>query len=590
VLYLAEVQKQKGNLLTSNLLSSNTKTELKLLACQRTDQNWSTVSEDVIAAEEASKLNDGALVLVELTPNRQVQRIQEAGRPLVNILQNFSRQLEKFKLKEEEIDQWKQSLTFQAQELNRREIEMEVRLEQLQQLENDCQQLEAQKEEIDNSRTEIEQLQQEIERNRQELEGAWEHLRGEQRRLEEYQADSQQGKTLDEEQSRVLSELLERLSSQVAPTETVREHLNLAFELVERQQGTLNQYWEQLEQHKTVATQKQEELERLSQSFSDRQNSWEQAQHSFYQQTADLKVNTAILASKQEYAGILKVQLKNQEDLYQQIHFLSGTSGEGMLCQVDVNALEKLPLEELQKVVQDLQEKFEIDSSFVHDQEQELTYKRESIDILQNKINQASDYDVINLEMELAEEKDLYQMLNQSLVGQRRSLLQRQKLIKQHQSVLLKRQGQTVANESEENTIDLAPILLQTNNQRQQQSQELQKLEHEVEQMQAGIELAQGMIDNQSHDLQEQRQELKTMEENLQSLRTATTECWSRVNLYQESLQPIQDCLDGLRQKLQGMVESLAEVQQTGDYQLQAIAQMRQTLLGLISQPELLAS
>ncbi len=234
MLYLAEVQKQKGG-----LLSGGAKTELKLLACQRTDQNWSTVSEEVIAAEDASKLNDGALVLAELNPNRQVQRIQEAGRPLVNILQNFSRQLEKFKLKEDEIDQWKQSLTFQAQELNRREMDMEVRSEQLQQLEEELQQLEEQKQEVDTSRQEIERLQAEIERNRQELEGAWEHLRGEQRRLEERQADFKQGTVLDEEQSRVMSELLDRLSSRVAPTETVREHLHLALELVEKQQATL---------------------------------------------------------------------------------------------------------------------------------------------------------------------------------------------------------------------------------------------------------------------------------------------------------------------------------------------------------------
>ncbi|MDZ8052619.1 MAG: pilus motility taxis protein HmpF [Aulosira sp. ZfuVER01] len=591
MLYLAEVQKQKGNLLTTNLLSSSSKTELKLLACQRTDQNWSTVSEDVIVAEEANKLNDGALVLVELTPNRQVQRIQEAGRPLVNILQNFSRQLEKFKLKEDEIDQWKQSLTFQAQELNRREMEMEVRLEQLQQMEDEFHQLEAQKEEFENSRTEIDKLQQEIERNRQELEGAWEHLRGEQRRLEELQADHQQGKGLDEEQSRVISELLDRLSSRVDPTETVREHLNFAFELVEKQQATLNQYWEKLEEQKTVATQQQEEVDSLAQTFSDRQNTWEEAQNSFHQRSAELKVNTAVLTSKREYAQILKEQLRNQEELYQQIQSLAATSGDGIPGQkVDVKALENMPLDELQKVVQDLQEKLNIDSSFVHDQEQELIYKQEAIDELQNKINQASDQDVINLEMELAEEKDLYQMLNQSLVGQRRNLLQRQKLIKQHQSVLLKRQGQTVADEPEENAIDLGPILLQTENQRQQQSQELQKLEREIEQIQAGIDLAQGMIENQSHDLEEKRQELKTMEDNLLSLRTTTTECWGRVNLYQETLQPIQDCLDGLRQKLQGMVDSLAQVQETGDHQLQAIAQMRHTLLDLISQPELVAS
>ena len=138
MLYLAEVQKQKGG-----LLGSSSKTGLKLLACQRKDQSWTTVSEETIGAEEASKLNDGVLVLVEINSSHQVQRIQEAGHPLVNILQNFSRQLEKFKNKEQEIDQWKESLTFQAQEFNRREMEMETRLEELQHLEEEQQQFDS---------------------------------------------------------------------------------------------------------------------------------------------------------------------------------------------------------------------------------------------------------------------------------------------------------------------------------------------------------------------------------------------------------------------------------------------------------------
>jgi chromosome segregation ATPase len=585
VLYLAEVQKQKGG-----LLSGGSKTELKLLACQRTDQNWSTVSEEVIAAEEASKLNDGALVLVELNPNRQVQRIQEAGRPLVNILQNFSRQLEKFKLKEDEIDQWKQSLTFQAQEMNRREMEMEARLEQLQQMEDDCQRLDEQKQEVDTSREEIEKLQAEIDRNRQELEGAWEHLRGEQRRLEERQAELQQGNVLDEEQSRVMSELLNCLSSRVAPTETVREHLHLAFELIEQQQATLNPHWEKLEQQKTLAAQQQEEVERLAQNLSDRQNEWQQAHNFLEQQTTQLKVNVATISSKQEYAQLVKEQLQHQEDLYQKINYLAASSGNVSSQKVDVEALERMPLDELQKIVRDLINKLEIDSSFVHEQEQELQYKQEAIEELHRKLSQASDQDHINLEMELADEKDHYQMLNKTLEGQRRSLLQRDKLLKQHQNVLLRRQGQPVNNIEEENQIDFAPILLQIDSQRQQQSQEIQKLEREIEQMRSAIDLDQGMMDNQTHDLEQKQQEIKTLEGNLESLRTATAECWSRVNLYQDTLQPIQDSLNSLRQKLQGMNESLAQVQETGDYQLQTISEMRQALQNLISQPELVAS
>ncbi|MEH2148168.1 pilus motility taxis protein HmpF [Nostoc sp.] len=587
MLYLAEVQKQKGG-----LLSGGAKTELKLLACQRTDQNWSTVSEEVIAAEDASKLNDGALVLVELNPNRQVQRIQEAGRPLVNILQNFSRQLEKFKLKEDEIDQWKQSLTFQAQELNRREMDMEVRSEQLQQLEEELQHLEEQKQEVDTSRQEIERLQTEVERNRQELEGAWEHLRGEQRRLEERLADFKQGTVLDEEQSRVMSELLDRLSSRVVPTETVREHLHLALELVEKQQATLTPHWQKLEEQKIAIAQQQEDVELLSQTFSDRQNACQEAQNSLVQQTAQLQINTADFTSKQEYARIIKEQLRNAEELYQQIHSLAATSGDVVLGQqADVEALDKIPLEELQKIVQDLQHKLEIDASFVHDQEQELTYKQEAIEELQTKINHASHHDHINLELELTDEKDLYQMLNSSLVGQRRNMLQHQKFLKQHQAVLLRRQGHPVTEEEESNNkINLEPILLQIETQRQQYSQEIQKLEREIEQIRSGIELNQGMIDNQTHDLDEKRRELKAVEENLLSLRRTTAEFCGRVNLYQETLQPIQDSLDGLRQKLQGIGESLDQFQETGDYQVQAIAQLRHTLQSLTSQPELLAS
>ncbi|MEA5515854.1 pilus motility taxis protein HmpF [Nodularia sp. UHCC 0506] len=586
MLYLAEVQKQKGG-----LLSGGAKTELKLLACQRTDQNWSTVSEDAISAEDASKLNDGALVLVELNPNRQVQRIQEAGRPLVNILQNFSRQLEKFKLKEDEIDQWKESLTFQAQEMNRREMDMEARLEHLQQMEEEFQRLDSQKQEVATNREQILQLQADIERNRQELEGAWEHLRGEQRRLEESQTGSPQGQVLDEEQSRMMSELLERLSNRVAPTEIVREHLNLALELVESQQAILNPYWEKLEQQRTVATQQEEEIKHLSQTLSDRQTAWQQARDFLAEQKAQLKVNTATLASKENYVQIVKEQLQHQDMLHQQIRSLAATSSDVVLSQqVDVEALENMSLEELQQVIQDLKYKLEMDSSFVHDQEQELTYKQETIEKLQNQINTPGEEDTINLETELADEKDLYQMLNETLVGQRRNLQQRQKLIQQHENILLKRQGNAVTQTEEDSQVDFAPILLQMKTQRQQQSQELENLEHEISQIRAAIEMDQGMIDNQIQEQNEKQQECQEIETNLLSLRTATAECWGRVNLYQEMLQPIQDRLDGLRHQLEEIAESLAQVQETGEHQLQTINEMRHTLQNLMTHSDLLAS
>ena len=174
MLYLAEVQKQKNK--TGFMASA--KAELRLLAYQRPDQSWAAVQgEEAIAAEEANNFNVGVLVLADLNANRQAQQIREAGRPLVGILQGFSRQMEKAKGQEEEIEQWKQSLTYQSEELNRRNTELEGRLDELQHIEDDFARLEVQKQAFASAQHNVEQLQGEVERHRAELEGAWEQLR-----------------------------------------------------------------------------------------------------------------------------------------------------------------------------------------------------------------------------------------------------------------------------------------------------------------------------------------------------------------------------------------------------------------------------
>jgi len=570
VLYLAEVQKQKGG-----LLGSGTKTELKLLACQRNDQSWSTVSEEVIAAEEASKLNDGALVLAELNATRQVQRLQEAGRPLVTILQNFSRQLEKFKVKEEEIDQWKESLTFQAQELSRREIDLEEREQEVQQIQEEAQQIDLKIQEVESSR-------QEIERKREELEGAWEHLRGEQHRLEEISAEVQQGAVLDEEQAQVIRDLLEKISNHIPSTESVREHLNNAFEMLETTHGILNPYWQELEQQKTEAKEQQAEVERLSEELQTANDSLEQSQVSLYDKKAELKLNTAILESKQDYAGMLQEKLQYQQKLKEQVNSYHETSTEEILT-LDFDALNDLSIEELQKTVEDLQQKLNIDSIFVEEQEEELKYKQQTIDELQQKINSASEEEGSALKEELSDEKDSYQMLNETLVGQRRSVVERQESLKHHQAVLSQRQRNNKIEEQSQQ-LDLSPIVKKIEQERQKYSEELQKLEAQIEEIRNTIQLTEETISAQTEEILTKRQELQGMEDNLSTVKTANAQTWAKVNLYQEALQPIQDSLDGLRHKLQGMNEALTQVVETGNCQLQAITDMGSSINNLIAQ------
>ena len=587
MLYLAEVQKQKGGVFGGG------KAELKLLACQRSDQSWSAVTGDeVIPADEANNMNSGTLVIVNLGGNRQLQgEIEPAGGRLVTMLQNFSRLLEKSKNQEEEIEQWKQSLTYQSQELNRREMEMESRLEQMQAMEEDFERLEQQRRELESANEETSRFREEFERSRQELEGAWEHLRGEQRRLEEQQAEVQYSAGLDENQASAIQESLERLSGAVAPTESVREQLNLAFEVVNNQQSMLDTYWQQLEQQQAEAFGLQAEVDRKGEEIQNRKRELHEAQTSLEQANGELKVQRNALQIKQEAAHMLRLQLQTQNDLHQELTRLATSSADVKISQkIDLEALEMMPLGQLSDIVQGLQQDLEKVKRFVNDQEEELTFQRQSVEEVQDKMGGASEYDRMTLETELAEEQDRYQMLDESLVGSRRNLREREEILNQHMRVLRRRQGVAESNSPDNQKIDLGPVLSQLEAQRQQQEEELRKLESQIEQMRITISQAEGMIRHQSGEQESTLAQLESLEQNWQLMKESAAQLFGRVSLYQETLQPRQDGLNEIRQRLEAIADALNQIQETGDYQLQAIAEMRQTINSLLLSPEFAAS
>ncbi|MEG3897886.1 MULTISPECIES: pilus motility taxis protein HmpF [unclassified Microcoleus] len=582
MLYLAEVQKQR-----SGFGLGGGKAELKLLACQRGEHNWSAVpGDDAIPVEEANKFNDGTLVLVELSASKQVQRIQEAARQLVSILQNFSRLQDKFKDKEEEIEQWKASLTFSSQELNRREMEMQAREEQLAQMEDELERLEAQRSEIENTRDEANRLREDVDRSRVEIQTAWEQLRGEQQRVAQQQSQVPQGAVVDEQQARRIQELMNKLGGAISSALGLREQLNQSFGVVGAQQAILDLHWQQLEQKHSIAQQQQEEVDRQNQSLQNRWQEWYQSQDALAGARADLKGLQSTLSAKQEQAQSVSLQVRAVEDLYQQVSRLASASGAAVAEQrVDVSALEKMPVEELQGLVQHLQQDLEKVFRFVNDQEEELTLQRETIEELQGKIQAASEYDRMALENEMADELESYQMLNETLVGQRLRLQEREDVLKQHQGVLWRRLGTANAPKQEPGDMDLGPLVAQLNSHRQQQSQELQRLENEIQQLQEAISQIEANVNRQNGESEAKRYELKQLEQNLFNQKGAVAELWGRVNVYQEMLQPVQDNLKGLGQKLEAVGGELDRVQQTGEQQDMDIAQLRQVISGLLNLP-----
>ncbi len=585
MLYLAEVQKKSGGLLGGG------KAEIKLLACQRSEQSWSAVpGDESLPADEANDYASGALVLVDLTNNKQVRNVQPAARQLVSILQNFSRLQEKSKIQEEEIEQWKESLTYQSHALEQRGRDLEARQEQLQQMESDLEQLEQQRQELQLEREQIAQQQTEYARNREELDGAWNHLRGEMRRLEERQSEIQQSAVLGDEEAQQVQNLLNRLTTVTPSVGVLREHVTVLLEILNLKQGILTQHWQTLEQQQVTAQQMQGEVDHQVQDLQQRWQDWHQAQENLDQAKSAVQVQAGVLNLKQEQAHMLGIRLQNQEELYQQISRLAGAGDSFKLEHpLDVSALEKMPIDELQRVANDLEQDLKKLSQFVASQEEELAAKQQELDELAAKIQAANEFDRMNLENELADERDGYQMLNETLVGQRRSLREREGIVHTHQSILNRRQGYAELP-NPDGGVDLSPVISLLEAQRQQYAADLQNLADQLEQMAAAMQQEQTTIAHRALEQEQRRQELKQMEQTLVERRDVAAQTWGKISLYQEMLQPVQDQVDALRHRIEGLSDAMSQVQESGDHQMQAIAEMRQVLISLTGTAELAVS
>jgi chromosome segregation ATPase len=582
VLYLAEVIQKKGGIMGGG------KAELRLLACQRTEQNWTAVSgEEIVPADEASKYGAGALLLVDLTASKQVQRIQEAGRPLVSILQNFSRLQEKFKTQEEEIEQWKQSLTYQSQELNRREMEMEARREQLEQLESDFEQLEQQRQEVSSSRGEIDQLRGEVERQQQELEGAWAHLSGEQRRLEERQSEMQQSPALDEHSANQLQSLLNQLSSTApSPSDDLQGNLHRVNDLIGQEQGLLSSHWQQFEQHRSTSEQLGGEIEQQVQSLNHLRHTWQEAEDALQKAKSDVHSQESRLQLKEEQVQQLNGQIQHHNELHSQLTSLAGGEPAQADTTVDLSAIEAMEIHGLESIVSDLRGEYEKSLPFVRSQEEELESKQAEIQTLQEKLSQVSEFERMTLESELNDERDAYQFLNETLVGQRRNLIEKEAALKIHQRVLARRQGKPDPTRTD-GSVDLSPALSRIEQARQQQQDQLQKVSGELEHIRGEVQSAHEHLARQSQEQMNRRQEIDQLESTLVAQRSTLAEITGKVYLYQEMMEPLQQIFNGLQQGTEAFSGQMEQMRSTGAEYQSTVGQMRDTLGQLLPQPQM---
>ncbi len=539
MLYLAEVQKPKSGF----NISGKSKSELKLLACQRTEQNWSAIpGEELIAGpDEVSNYNPGVLVLVEMNANRQIQsQLRDAGKHLVSILQNLSRQIEKYKKEADEIDSWRQSLSLQSQQLQLRQEEIYGREEELEQTRAELDRLTQQAQALESTL-------EEHNRSKQELANRWEQLREKEQMLQSG------GAALSEHQVAEIRTALQQLSGGggLPP-----QQLEATVSAIEFQQDLLNQHWSRLHQQQQRVIEIQAELTSQQQEIERRKQQLQELQTSLEQTQTEWEVQQHTLSMQQESVQRLSARIEVEQENYQKIYLMSKGAGAviGDIQKLDLEQLEAMPIGELQSIVESLQTEVDRAASLVHLEEEELQEKQTAIDEIKQSIATANEFDKLQLEAELHEEQDSYNMLDDTLDGQRQTMRERQTFLHIHTRILHQRQGHVA--EGADHKVEWDAILHILDRQRQQQQTELTQLETEIQHLRSNLEQAKAKVEEQVNAYLVESEEVQKLDRQHQLTKQMFTELGAKIDLYQEMIQPLQNHLNTFKEQLGNLADA----------------------------------
>jgi len=131
MLYLAQVE----------IDPDSAEIQLQVLARQESEYVWSVDNSQTLFLTKESSLCGGVLVLVEIDEDQQIISIQDAKEWILSVLQQHLTKNainpQFIKTEQSKVEKWRQEITAQNLELNRRALEIETRREQLQELEQE---------------------------------------------------------------------------------------------------------------------------------------------------------------------------------------------------------------------------------------------------------------------------------------------------------------------------------------------------------------------------------------------------------------------------------------------------------------------
>jgi len=561
VQYLAELQKSQA----AFGLGGNS--SVRLLALNTGENVWQPIAnEQVLAVQDSSQakdFKDGQMIIAEVTGSNQVQSIQDASKKIVNILQAFSRSQDKYKSAEEEVEQWKQSLNFQSQELHRREQELEQKESELEQLDARRQEVEESEEKFLKERNEIEKLRKTIESERGQFEAKAASLTG--------------------DQAKHIKTLISQLSTSFTNPDALRDRIYSALDLINKRQEVLTKFWQNLDSLKNESEKQKGLLNKSTEELSARKNQWQQTQVALADAQAELKAQRGILKLQENNMAMSRVQLEAHIDLYEQtsnaIESFGGPGSMEMLSPEEENRLQSMSVEELESTIKSLQSDFDKLANYVSAQEDELAGFEGEIADLQSQVETSDQFARIELESnkEFAEEQ--YKLLEDSVMGTRRSMQERLSVLNLQKAILDRRKGISV----EVNPVQsLLPLLSQIESQKNRQDQELRKMESQIEAVRNYTQQQQEMLSKQTQEHLQQEQVIRTAETQQQERIRIVAELLGQISAQEQLLRPVQDIVDALRPQLEAAVQDLG-VMSNGNNSSQILTDLQSVIQNLVA-------
>lgn len=151
--------------------------KLQLLACQQSDHCWAVINPERAIATDINSLQEGLLVLIELSDGQEVKSIAPAKDWVLTMIQKYlSHGITPSFFQEEaaRTEEWRRDLTSQSQDLTRQRAEFEARRDRITATE---QELEQQKQRLDRMAEQLKEKEAELKQQRQRLEEWEENLR-----------------------------------------------------------------------------------------------------------------------------------------------------------------------------------------------------------------------------------------------------------------------------------------------------------------------------------------------------------------------------------------------------------------------------